>query len=108
MTGARRRRAIASRAAFRSAATSWSVELTKTRSRWSGVRMLGMAPQHDASPTPIGAGSRRGSLCAAHYAHAGHEAKRRHPAADLVTERACRVVGAGAPGPATEKPGHAV
>src|SRR5438552_5411072 len=39
MTGASRSRRMAWRAAARSGASSCRVELTKTRSRWSGVRM---------------------------------------------------------------------
>src|SRR4051812_24680909 len=41
MTGAAARRSIAVRTAFRSGASSLRVELTNTRSRWSGVRMRG-------------------------------------------------------------------
>src|SRR5258706_6135204 len=39
MTGTKRSRVTASRAAWRSAASSFRVELRKTRTRWSGVRI---------------------------------------------------------------------
>ena len=39
MTGARRSCSMAARTAARSGSSSFSVELTKTRRRWSGVRI---------------------------------------------------------------------
>src|SRR3954463_661626 len=84
MTGAAARRSIAVRTAFRSGASSLRVELTNTRSRWSGVRMTGRgAVAVLTMPSVAGsAWSRRAPVGGRLPGHR-HRFRRRHATPDL-------------------------